>query len=56
MEHRTSRTSTIDSNFGINWWASTQWKVGFSYGDADLNRFGLLGDTKVMLARIQWLY
>jgi phosphate-selective porin OprO/OprP len=41
---------------GVNWWASAQWKIGFSYGDADLDKGGLRGNTKMWLTRIQWLY
>jgi phosphate-selective porin OprO/OprP len=43
-------------HFGVNWWASAQWKFGLSYGDADLNRAGLQGNTKMWLSRIQWLW
>jgi phosphate-selective porin OprO/OprP len=43
--------------FGVNWWASTQWKVGVSYGDANLDRGGIDdGNTKMLLCRMQWLY
>jgi phosphate-selective porin OprO/OprP len=41
---------------GINWWASAQWKLGLSYGDADLERDGITGNTRMLLARMQWLY
>ncbi len=43
-------------HFGVNWWASAQWKVGSSYGDADLDKAGLRGNTRMWLTRIQWLY
>lgn len=43
-------------HYGINWWASNQWKLGFSYGDADLTRDGLIGNTEMLLTRLQWLY
>jgi phosphate-selective porin OprO and OprP len=43
-------------HFGLNWWASSQWKIGLSYGDADLVRAGLRGNTTMLLTRIQWLY
>lgn len=43
--------------FGVNWWASAQWKVGVSYGDADLDRGGIDdGNTKMLMCRMQWLY
>lgn len=43
-------------HFGVNWWASQNWKAGISYGDADLERGGLVGNTKLLLARWQWVY
>jgi len=43
-------------SLNLSWWASAQWKIGLSYGDADLDRDGLVGNTKMLLARIQWLY
>lgn len=41
---------------GLNWWVSAQWKVGASWGDADLDKNGLVGNTKMLLMRLQWLY
>jgi phosphate-selective porin OprO/OprP len=41
---------------GVNWWASPQWKFGLSYGDADLARDALDGNTKMVLFRSQWAY
>ena len=43
-------------SYNLSWWASAQWKIGLSYGDADLDRGGLLGNTRMLLARVQWLY
>ena len=43
-------------HFGVNWWASAQWKLGLSYGYADLYKGGIHGKTDMVLARIQWLY
>ncbi|MDQ1347556.1 MAG: phosphate-selective porin OprO and OprP, partial [Acidobacteriota bacterium] len=43
-------------SYNLSWWASAQWKIGLTYGDADLDRSGLTGNTKMWLARIQWLY
>lgn len=43
-------------HFGVNWWASAQWKVGVSYGNANLGKDGLAGNTKMVLMRLQWLY
>jgi hypothetical protein len=42
--------------FGLNWWTSKQWKVGVSYGDADLEKDGIVGNIKMLLTRIQFLY
>ena len=43
-------------HYGANWWLSPQWKLGLSWGDADLDRFGLAGNTKMLLFRVQWYY
>lgn len=43
-------------NYGVNWWASAQWKVGLSYGDANLDKGGIQGNTKMWLTRVQWLW
>lgn len=43
-------------HYGVNLWASTQWKVGFSYGEAGLERDALHGSTRMFLTRFQWLY
>jgi phosphate-selective porin OprO and OprP len=42
------------AHFGVNWWASQQWKIGLSYGDADLDRDGAHGNTRMLLCRLQW--
>ena len=41
---------------GVNLWASTQWKIGISYGDADLDKYGTRGDTRMLLVRLLWMY
>ena len=43
-------------HFGANWWVSPQWKVGLSWGDADLDRDDLTGKTTMLLFRLQWYY
>ena len=43
-------------HYGANWWVSPQWKFGIGWGDADLDRFGLTGNTKMLLLRAQWYY
>jgi len=44
------------AHFGVNWWASRQWKFGLSYGDADLDKGGALGNTRMLQFRTQWAY
>jgi phosphate-selective porin OprO/OprP len=43
-------------HFGLNWWISRQWKTGISWGDADLTKEGLEGNTTMLLLRMQWAY
>ncbi|HET6564960.1 MAG TPA: porin [Xanthomonadales bacterium] len=43
-------------HFGFNWWISRQWKAGLSWGDADLDRNDLKGNTTLLLLRSQWFY
>jgi phosphate-selective porin OprO/OprP len=43
-------------HFGLNWWISRQWKAGVSWGNAELERDGLRGDTRMLLLRTQWYY
>ena len=43
-------------HYGVNWWISRQWKVGISYGDVDLFRDGVTGNTRMLLFRGQWFY
>jgi phosphate-selective porin len=40
----------------VNWWASRRWKASVGYGDIELERSGLTGDTKAVLLRLQWIY
>ncbi len=48
---------TLDKWYaGVNWWATKRWKAGIGYGNATLDRFGLEGDTKILLTRLQWIY
>jgi len=42
--------------FGANWWASTQWKFGVSYGNCNLDRDALTGNTKMVQCRLLWMY
>jgi len=41
---------------GVNWWASNRWKFGVAYGNIDLDRFDLTGNTQTFLFRLQWIY
>lgn len=41
---------------GVNWWATRRWKASIGYGNIDLDRFGIEGNTKTVLSRIQWIY
>ena len=43
-------------SFGANWWLSPQWKLGLSYGDAELDKYGRRGNTRMLLTRLQWMY
>jgi len=41
---------------GVNWWANNRWKASIGYGNIDLDRFGVNGNTKTLLTRLQWIY
>nr|WP_313737728.1 porin [Sphingobium yanoikuyae] len=41
---------------GLNWWATTRWKFGASWGHTWLDRFGERGESDTVLTRIQWIY
>ena len=41
---------------GVNWWANNRWKASLGYGNIDLDRFGITGNTKTLLTRLQWIY
>jgi len=48
---------TMDKGaFGVNWWATRRWKIGFDYGLTELDRFGTHGWTNSFHPRIQWVY
>jgi phosphate-selective porin len=51
------RGGTMDGWWaGVNWWATRRFKASIGYGDIDLDRFGLQGNTKTLLSRVQWIY
>jgi phosphate-selective porin OprO/OprP len=41
---------------GVNWWATRRLKASIGYGDIDLDRDGLNGNTRTLLSRVQWIY
>jgi phosphate-selective porin len=41
---------------GVNWWGSGRFKTSVGYGNIDLDRFDLKGNTKTLLTRLQWIY
>ncbi len=41
---------------GVNWWANIRWKASIGYGNIDLDRFGVTGNTRTLLTRLQWIY
>jgi phosphate-selective porin len=41
---------------GFNWFATKRWKLGFGYGNVDLDRFGVRGRTNIFLWRLQWIH
>jgi phosphate-selective porin OprO/OprP len=41
---------------GVNWWATRRFKASIHYGDIDLDRNGLTGNTRTVLSRVQWIY
>jgi phosphate-selective porin OprO/OprP len=51
------RGGTMDGWWaGVNWWANNRWKASIGYGNIDLDRFGVTGNTKTLLTRLQWIY
>jgi phosphate-selective porin len=41
---------------GVNWWATRRWKFSLTYGDVDLEKDGVVGNTETLLGRVQWIY
>ena len=41
---------------GVNWWATRRVKASVGYGNIDLDRFGVEGNTRTLLTRVQWIY
>jgi len=38
------------------WWGSGRFKTSIGYGDIDLDRFGMTGNTRTMLTCLQWIH
>jgi phosphate-selective porin OprO and OprP len=57
LDNKSISGGTMDGWWaGVNWWATRRWKASVGYGDIDLDRFGVTGNTKTMLYRLQWIY
>lgn len=57
LDNRTAAGGTKEGWWaGVNWWATRRWKAIIGYGDIDLERFGLTGDTKTLLSRLQRIF
>jgi phosphate-selective porin OprO and OprP len=57
LDDRTVRGGTMQGWWtGVNWWANNRWKASVGYGSIDLDRFGIEGNTKTLLTRLQWIY
>jgi phosphate-selective porin OprO/OprP len=40
---------------GVNWWATSRWKIGMLYGEIRLDRDGTIGNSRSLLTRLQWV-
>jgi phosphate-selective porin len=57
LDDKSVQGGTMDGWWaGVNWWATRRWKASITYGDIDLDRNGVTGNTKTWLSRIQWIY
>jgi phosphate-selective porin OprO/OprP len=57
LDDKTVSGGTMDGWWaGVNWWANNRWKASVGYGHIDLDRFGVTGNTKTLLTRLQWIY
>jgi phosphate-selective porin len=41
---------------GLNWWATRRWKASVGYGNVDLDKTGITGNTETLLSRLQWIF
>jgi len=57
LDDRNVHGGTLDGWWaGLNWWATNRMKMSLGYGDIDLDRSGIQGNTKTLLSRFQWIY
>ena len=57
LDDKTVHGGTMDGWWmGVNWWATRRLKMSICYGDINLDRFGIQGNTKTVLSRLQWIY
>jgi phosphate-selective porin OprO/OprP len=57
LDDRNVSGGTMDGWWaGLNWWATRRIRASMFYGDIDLERFDLEGNTQTLLARLQWIY
>jgi phosphate-selective porin OprO/OprP len=57
LDDGTARGGTMEGWWaGVNWWGSGRFKTSIGYGNIDLDRFGVTGNTKTLLTRLQWIY
>jgi phosphate-selective porin OprO and OprP len=57
LDDRTVRGGSMQGWWtGVNWWANNRWKASVGYGNIDLDRFGITGNTRTLLTRLQWIY
>jgi len=57
LDDRTVHGGTMDGWWaGVNWWATRRLKMSVGYGDIDLDRFAVQGNTRTLLSRVQWIY
>jgi phosphate-selective porin OprO and OprP len=40
----------------VNWWATRRWRFTVQYGDVDLERYGIIGNTRELLSRMRWIF
>ncbi len=57
LDGRDVKGGLLDKMYlGLNWWASTRWRISFGYGASNLNKDGIIGVTNSFIWRMQWIY